>query len=189
MDRSIVTRQKAAKGHRFRLYIQHSRRHFLFKQGFCAFEIVTSFMYNAPRAMEPRSCFSTQLMAMIISCTYSSLASAFSLVTFQNPRRAFFIKEGGNSGMGIFFGLTQNEMTLRFCACVPKVRHVWTVYILIFTACPPNSRRNAASNLSAKDSTCRERKRANNARVMIGAGTAFSIASSAAHRPSPESST
>ena len=57
------------------------------------------------------------------------------------------------------------------------------------TACPPNWLRSAATARIAGESSCRERNRANSAAEITGAGTAWLIASSTVHRPSPESST
>ena len=46
----------------------------------------------------------------------------------------------------------------------------------VFSTCPPNSKRSAESNFSAKSSSPRELKRANRAALSTGAGTASSIA-------------
>ncbi len=73
--------------------------------------------------------------------------------------------------------------------------HVWQENVVgvdiysVFTACPPNSLRNAASTLAPYESSCRERKRVSSERVMTGAGTSWSMASWTVQRPSPESST
>ena len=55
------------------------------------------------------------------------------------------------------------------------------------TACPPNWLRSAATTFIAAESSCREANRANSAEVITGSGTAFWIAASMVHRPSPES--
>ena len=57
------------------------------------------------------------------------------------------------------------------------------------TACPPNWLRSAATAFIAGESSWREANRAKRAAVITGAGTAWSMASSTVHRPSPESST
>ncbi len=56
-------------------------------------------------------------------------------------------------------------------------------------ACPPNSLRIDASNLSVNESSSRERKRSISDSVITGAGTLSSIAASTVQRPSPESTT
>ena len=56
-----------------------------------------------------------------------------------------------------------------------------------WTACPPNWLRSAATARIAGEASCREAKRANNAAVITGSGTAWAIAASMVHRPSPES--
>src|SRR5439155_2816630 len=57
-------------------------------------------------------------------------------------------------------------------------------------ACPPNSLRSAASTRSVNESGSRRlRKRCIRERVMIGAGTLWSMASRTVQRPSPESAT
>ncbi len=57
-----------------------------------------------------------------------------------------------------------------------------------FTAWPPNWLRIAAIAFIAGESSCREANRANSEAAMAGTGTAWSIAASTVHRPSPESS-
>ena len=58
----------------------------------------------------------------------------------------------------------------------------------LVTACPPNWLRSAATAFIAGESSCREANRANSAAVITGTGTAWLMASSTVHRPSPESS-
>ena len=57
-----------------------------------------------------------------------------------------------------------------------------------WTACPPNWLRSAATAFMVGESSWREEKRANSEAAIVGMGTAFSIACSTVHRPSPESS-
>ena len=56
------------------------------------------------------------------------------------------------------------------------------------TAWPPNCCRIAAIAFIAGDSSCREANRANSEAAIAFIGTAWSIAASTVHRPSPESS-
>src|ERR1700677_2775184 len=58
----------------------------------------------------------------------------------------------------------------------------------LFTACPPNWLRSAASTRSAKSPLPRERRRAYSEAVITGVGTSCAVASSIVQRPSPESS-
>src|SRR5437660_261519 len=58
----------------------------------------------------------------------------------------------------------------------------------LWTACPPNWLRSAATAFIAGESSCRDRNRANSEAAMTFIGTASRIASSTVHRPSPVSS-